>query len=182
MHLSPLNLANASVHHVQGVFAKHIIYLVAVGQGSTTNVLKISDMSFWNALPMLPFAHAPNMLSSLPHPFYTAAQLRTIFAFRNQPLLAACIYDIFTVRSLILSGSAQWGTQLITPPWLSTYGTVADWRTRWPNHWWFLNFLHLIVVLYFLHCFHNRLWSHNHSVLLDVSWSTLWSLGVCTSL
>ncbi len=48
----------------------------------------------------------------------TAAQLRAIFGFRNQPLLAACIYDIFTVRSLILSGSAQWGTQhdLLPPP------------------------------------------------------------------
>ncbi len=59
-----------TVHHVQSAFAKYTIYLVAVGQGSTTNVLKISDMSFLNALPMLPFAHAPNMLSSLPHPFY----------------------------------------------------------------------------------------------------------------
>jgi hypothetical protein len=28
-----------------------------------------------------------------------------------QPLLAACIYIIVTIRSLILSGSAQWGTQ-----------------------------------------------------------------------
>ncbi len=29
---------------------------------------------------------------------------------------------------------------------------------------------------------HYRLWSHNYSVLLDLSWSTLWSLGVCASL
>jgi len=47
-----------------------------------------------------------------------AGQLRTIFAYINQSLLASCIYDIFTVRSLILSGTAQWGTQhdLLPPP------------------------------------------------------------------
>jgi hypothetical protein len=68
--LLPLNLATAYVHHVHSAFARYTINLVATGLVSPTNVLKISDMSFWDALPMLPFAHAPNMLSSLPHPFY----------------------------------------------------------------------------------------------------------------
>ncbi len=58
------------IHNVHIDFAKYTIYLVEVGQGSPTNVLKISDMVFWNALPMLPFALSPNMLSSMPHLLY----------------------------------------------------------------------------------------------------------------
>jgi hypothetical protein len=47
-----------------------------------------------------------------------AGQLRTIFAYINQSLLASCIYDILTVEFLILSRTAQWGTQhdLLPPP------------------------------------------------------------------